>query len=287
MKQFGKIFKKFRESRGLKLKDISKPGISSSQLSRFEHGETDLTITKFMTALDEINMSIEEFMYAAHDFHRDELNELLEKVKHYVSNRDIIGLKNLLIFQIEKGAKQKNFHNLNTILIKIRLQDLSEESYYNKKDISYLIDYLFSVEYWGYYELLLFSNTLDVLPHQTFMLLSKEMIRRSDFYKEIPNNRRLISTMILNAFITCIERDELIDALYFEKQLNSCHFIETEIYERLVFKYAKSLFDLKKNNNQLSLLEMKKCIAAMKLSGSYKIAKTFEEHLKKVSNQRE
>lgn len=134
MKQFGKIFKKFRESRGLKLKDISKLGISSSQLSRFEHGETDLTITKFMTALDEINMSIEEFMYAAHDFHRDELNELLEKVKHYVSNRDIIGLKNLLIFQIEKGAKRKNFHNLNTILIKIRLQDLSEENYYNKKD---------------------------------------------------------------------------------------------------------------------------------------------------------
>lgn len=26
---------------------------------------------------------------------------------------------------------------------------------------------------------------------------------------------------------------------------------------------------------------MKKCIAAMKLSGSYKIAETFEEHLKK------
>ena len=32
---------------------------------------------------------------------------------------------------------------------------------------------------------------------------------------------------------------------------------------------------------------MKKCIAAMKLSGSYKIAETFEEHLKKVSNQRD
>ncbi|HFI0735771.1 TPA: helix-turn-helix domain-containing protein, partial [Streptococcus suis] len=48
MKNFGEIFKKFRESRGLKLKDVAKAGISTSQLSRFEKGETDLTISKFM-----------------------------------------------------------------------------------------------------------------------------------------------------------------------------------------------------------------------------------------------
>ena len=44
------------------------------------------------------------------------------------------------------------------------------------------------------------------------MVLAKEMFRRSDFYKEIPNN------MLLNVYITCIEREELIDAPYFEKQ---------------------------------------------------------------------
>ena len=74
MKKFGEIFKKFRESRGLRLKDVAKAGISTSQLSRFEKGETDLTISKFMFILDEINMPIDEFMYAVHDFHRDELD---------------------------------------------------------------------------------------------------------------------------------------------------------------------------------------------------------------------
>ena len=39
MKKFGEIFKKFRESRGLRLKDVAKAGISTSQLSRFEKGE--------------------------------------------------------------------------------------------------------------------------------------------------------------------------------------------------------------------------------------------------------
>lgn len=237
---------KFRESRGIRLKDVAKAGISTSQLSRFEKGQTDLTITKFMLILDEINMPIDEFMYAVHDFHRDELNELLAKIQFFVSTHDINGLKKLLNSQLKSEHKREKFHHINTILLKIRLQDLSGESYYTKQDLTDLTDYLFSVEYWGYYELLIFANTLDVLNHETLMVLAKEMSRRSDFYKEIPNNRRMISTMLLNVYITCIEREELIDAPYFEKQLNQCFFIETEIYERLVFQYAQNYYQYKK-----------------------------------------
>lgn len=284
LKNFGEIFKKFRESRGLLLKDVAKAGISTSQLSRFENGETDLTISKFMSALDEINMPIDEFMYAVNDFHRDELNELLEMIRHFVTTRDISGMKRLLISQMEKEGKREKFHELNTILVKIRLQDLSGEHYYTESDLTYLTDYLFSVEYWGYYELLIFMNTLDVLKHNVFMILAREMSRRSDFYKEIPNNRRLISTMLLNAYITCIERGKLIDALYFEKQLKQFFFIETEIYERLVFHYAQNFYNYKKNRNGKAIIEMRKCIASMKLVGSNHLAKIYEGHLEKILN---
>lgn len=107
MKKVGKIFKKFRESRGLRLKDVVKAGISTSQLSRFENGETDLTISKFIAVLDEVNVPIEEFMYAVYDFHRDELSELLLKVNCFVSNHDVEGMKNYFIdkwSQILSGA---------------------------------------------------------------------------------------------------------------------------------------------------------------------------------------
>jgi len=282
MKKFGEIFKKFRESRGFRLKDVEKAGISTSQLSRFEKGETDLTISKFMAILDEINMPIDEFMYAVHDFHRDELNELLSKVRHFVSNHNVDGLKKLLYSQMESGFRQEKFHKLNIILLKIRLQDLSGEAYYSGDDLSYLTDYLFSVEYWGYYELLIFSNTLDVLKHDVFMVLAREMSRRSDFYKEIPNNRRLISSMLLNGYITCIERGKFLDALYFEKRLNQCFFTEIEIYERLVFQYAQHLYRYKKEIDCKAIIEMRKCIGAMKLAGSNHLAKNYEGHLEKI-----
>lgn len=108
------------------------------------------------------------------------------------------------------------------------------------------------------------------------------MSRRSDFYKEIPNNRRMISTMLLNAYITCIEREKFIDALYFEKLLNQCFFIETEIYERLVFKYAQNLYLYKKERSSNAVTEMKNCITAILLAGSNSLAKTYEGHLKKT-----
>lgn len=282
MKNFGEIFKKFRESRGLRLKDLTKAGISTSQLSRFEKGETDLTISKFIHILNEINMPIDEFMYAVHDFHRDELNELLAQVRKYVTTRDIEGMKRLLISQMENEGKREKFHHINTILVKIRLQDLSGEKYYNETDLNDLTDYLFGVEYWGYYELLIFMNTLDVLKHDVFMVLAREMSRRSDFYKEISINRRLISTMLLNAYITCIEKKKFMDALYFEKQLKQCFFIEIEIYERLIFLYAQNLYRYQKNGNKIAIIEMKKCIGAIKLAGSNHLAKIYEGHLKKV-----
>ncbi|HGR9485436.1 TPA: helix-turn-helix domain-containing protein [Streptococcus pneumoniae] len=276
------MFKKFRESRGLSLKDVAKSGLSSSHLSRFEHDEADLTISKFLLALDAIHMPIEEFVYAVRDFRRDDFNELLEKIRYLVSKCDIDGMKKLLISQIEKKDKKEPFDSFNTILLKIRLQDLLEEILVTDQEIGIISDYLFSVEYWGYYELLLFMNTIDVLNHKTMMVLAKEMCHRSEFYREIPNNRRLLATMLLNAYITCIERNELMDALYFEKQLKYCNFSETEMYEKLVLHYTKNLYDLKKNNNRYAVLEMRKCIATMKLVDSNQTALKFENHLQKV-----
>ena len=62
MKNSGEIFKRFRESRGLSLKDVANDNLSKSQLSRFENGQNDLTLNKFIMALNAINVSINEFM---------------------------------------------------------------------------------------------------------------------------------------------------------------------------------------------------------------------------------
>ena len=78
--KFGEIYYLFRESRKITLRVIEHRGISRSQLSRFEKGETDLTTTKFFLALEQINVPIEEFMYAVKDFKRDCFYQLIDEV---------------------------------------------------------------------------------------------------------------------------------------------------------------------------------------------------------------
>ena len=149
-------------------------------------------------------MPIEEFVYAVRDFRRDDFNELLEKIRYLVSNRDIDGMKKLLISQMEKKDKKEPFASFNTILIKIRLQDLSGETYVTDQEIVTISDYLFSAEYWGYYELLLFMNTIDALNHNTMMILAKEMCHRSDFYRIIDVYWQLCRSMLISPVLNAM-----------------------------------------------------------------------------------
>lgn len=61
-----------------------------------------------------------------------------------------------------------------------------------------------------------------------------------------------------------------------------CFFIETEVYERLVFQYAQHLYHYKKEKDCKAIIEMRKCIGAMKLAGSNHLAKTYEGYLEKI-----
>ena len=282
MENFGEIFKTYREARGLSLKDVAESGLSTSQLSRFEKGESDLTITKFIKALRKIKMPINEFMYATNDFKIDEINRLWVQIQTLFITKDIHGLQKLLSEQQEMEREVKIFQQLNTTIIKIYLSDLTKEKLYTQKDIDYIVDYLFGVDYWGEYELLIFSNLLFTLNHEMSMMMLKEMNRRTDFYKEIPSNRRIIASMNLNAFIMCIERNKWLDAHYFEKQLEMTFFKETEIYERYYFYFAKQMLRYKKDGVDNAIIEMKKIIAGLKMVDCHNIASSFEEELAKM-----
>ncbi len=282
MEDFGKIFKKYRESRQLKLRDIASKELSTSQISRFENGESDLTITKFMHAIQLINMPIDEFMYTANNFKLDELNELLNKIVQYTSSRDIENLKRLIFEEESKECNNATMKKIRVLLIKIHLYDLFGEKLYQEEDIHFLADYLFSIEYWGRNELLIFSNAIVAFNTETNLILLREMNRRTDFYKDIPQNRSMIASMNVNAYIFCIENSEWIEAQYFEQQLKETYFKETEIYERLVFIYAKAFHDYKKNKDEKALRQLYDVINAMKLAGSVHLAENFEEHLNKV-----
>lgn len=105
MSCFGKTLKFIREGKGKSLAEVAKGHISTSQLSRFENGESDITVSKLFGVLAEMNVDVDEFVYASQDFKKDELTRILEQLKQSIYIRDVVTIKKILSEQLAKAER--------------------------------------------------------------------------------------------------------------------------------------------------------------------------------------
>ncbi|MDQ8766745.1 helix-turn-helix transcriptional regulator [Streptococcus ruminantium] len=68
MNYMGEIFKDLRTSRKISLKEATGGEFSYSMLSKFENGESDITISKLLIALENIHTELAEFVYLVRGF---------------------------------------------------------------------------------------------------------------------------------------------------------------------------------------------------------------------------
>ncbi|MDW8761093.1 helix-turn-helix domain-containing protein [Streptococcus suis] len=284
MSCFGKTLKFIREGKGKSLAEVAKGHISTSQLSRFENGESDITVSKLFGVLAEMNVDVDEFVYASQDFKKDELTRILEQLKQSIYIRDVVTIKKILSEQLAKAERdsRREFHRLNAILIAYKLRNLDKTIVVSKEDTAFLTDYLFRVENWSYYEILLFANTIDKLGHQTMMLFCRELIHRTQFYREMKQHRLVVSQVLLNAYLVSVQTKELVDAIFLEKTIEGLLFDETEIFERILFKFGKAFYDYQNTGTSNAILEMRKCIGLLRAVDSQNIADWYESILEKI-----
>ena len=68
----GQVFKNLRTNRHISLKQISNERVSAAQISRFERGESDISLEKFLIALSNMHIEVSEFMDAVNNYQRTE-----------------------------------------------------------------------------------------------------------------------------------------------------------------------------------------------------------------------
>ncbi|RSJ13599.1 Helix-turn-helix domain protein [Streptococcus mitis] len=148
MEHLGKVFREFRTSGNYSLKEAAGESCSTSQLSRFELGESDLAVSRFFEILDNIHVTIENFMDKARDFHNHEHVAMMGQIIPLYYSNDIAGFQKLQEEQLEKTKSSTNplYFELNWIL----LQGLicQRDSSYDMKqdDLDKVADYLFKTE---------------------------------------------------------------------------------------------------------------------------------------------
>ena len=108
MEQIGKVFRQLRESRHISLRQATGGQFSPSMLSRFETGQSELSVEKFLFALENISASVEEILFLARGFHYDTDSELRKEIIDVLAPKNIAPLEDLYRREYQKHAHSQN-----------------------------------------------------------------------------------------------------------------------------------------------------------------------------------
>lgn len=274
MKNLGKVFKELRESRNISLRKATGGGFSASLLSRFENGQSEISAQKLFVALENIHANVEELLFLARGFHQDAYSEFRNRIFEAIDPQDLTSLRTLYQREYQQlpFSKDRQQHILNAILIKSYMKTIDETVTLTSEEERVLHDYLFSVEIWGHYELLFFSSCSPLLSVQLLTKYTREMLRKSDFLQGVWKNRNIMHTLLLNAFMVCIEVDDFTNALYFKKQIEKNFFEENETYFRIVYLWAEGLLDSKQGRAEEGQRKMEDAVRIFEMIGCSKSA---------------
>ena len=282
MKNLGKVFKELRESRNISLRKATGDDFSASLLSRFENGKSEISAQKLFVALENIHANVEELLFLARGFHQDAYSEFRNRIVEAIDPQDLTSLRTLYQREYQQlpFSKDRQQHIFNAILIKSYMKAIDETVTLTAEEERVLHDYLFSVEIWGQYELLFFSSCSPLLSVQLLTKYTREMLRKSDFLQGVGKNLNIMHTLLLNAFMVCIEVDDLTNALYFKKQIEKNFFEENETYFRIVYLWAEGLLDSKQGRVEEGQRKMEDAIRIFEMIGCSRSADYYRSTMK-------
>ena len=283
MEHLGKVFREFRISKNYSLKEAAGEACSTSQLSRFELGESDLATSRFFEILDNIHVTLENFIDKARNFqHHEHVSLMAQIIPLYYSN-DIAGFQKLQEEQLEKVKSSTNplYFELNWILLQ-GLICQRDASYSMKQiDLDKVADYLFKIEEWTMYELILFGNLYSFYDVEYVTRLGREVMEREEFYQVIGRHRKLVLILALNCYQHCLENFAFENASYFEAYVEKIIGNGIKLYERNIFHYLKGFSLYQKGQCKEGCKQMQESMHIFDVLGLPEQVAYYQEHYDK------
>ena len=113
--EMGALLKKIRLSKNLTLKELASDYLSVSFLSKFERGESDISLSRFFLLLDKLDVSIEEFYGILSQDNPTHTEKLLESASKAYYQNDSLSYRSTL----EKSVVNLRLHKTNHFSITV------------------------------------------------------------------------------------------------------------------------------------------------------------------------
>lgn len=159
----GEIFQEIRKNRGLTITEAAGKAVDRSFISKFENGQTDISLTKLIQILHNIGLTLSEFSEEITQ-NENNLEMFLTRVGTLFHSRNFESLKEMQLSQkIHWQQTHNKIYKVNFILIS-SLININQNPSVSPANVQYIVNYLFDVGEWRCYEYQLFSRVIHILP---------------------------------------------------------------------------------------------------------------------------
>lgn len=221
---------------------------SHSVASNFEKGLADTTVHKFLHILDNLYITLEEFeafynnkenknSYYTNGYIDAYYNKNIEKLQQLIENANI---------DYKETGNEK--YNHVKALMSLLLSDLSNDIN-NSDSISILQHYLVNCNTWGYYEVTLFTNSLQFYSDE---LIDVVYSHASKVLQLSPRKSRYQNDL---AILLC----NILEVKILSRNINSAKYYLIELqknvsskpestYQKIMLKYLTTIIDYTHDN---------------------------------------
>lgn len=260
----GETIRTIRLNKNIKSGVAYKGIFSRSVASNFEKGLADTTVHKFLHILDNLYISLEEFeafynnkenknSYYTNGYIDAYYNQNIEKLQQLIENASID----------YKETGNEKYNHLKA-LMSLLLSDLSKEIN-NNDSVSILQHYLVNCNTWSYYEVTLFTNSLQFYSDELIDIVyshASKVLQHSPRKSRYQNDLTILLCNILEVKILS-KNTNSIQYYLMELQRNVSSTLEST-YSKIMLKYLTAIInythDIKYEETIIMILDALDCL---------------------------
>lgn len=280
----GIVFKNLREAKDFSQAEACGDETSVPHLSNFEGGKTNITTSRFIALLNNINVNMFEFQNSYNQYlHSKDVLLFNTEVTEAVMEQNPVQLK-LLSKQIEEQLLLKPNDKklkLDNIRIKSVLYFVDPSYSITKSDSSFLVEYLYNLKEWGLYDIRLLSQSAQFIDVLKLSELTNRMLNPMQENHNLEYIKLARIRCILNIINAFVDNEIYEPARRFIKYLEDSEVHEYFMFEKLTLIYNKANYSYH-TGDKSALNIMKKCQEVLEFCGCSKIASQVSSELENL-----
>lgn len=238
MQKYGPYFRELRQSKNVTLAELAADtGLTEGFISRFERGQSDITVSKFTALLNALNVAIEEFLLGMREAAMDPktledypLARMQANIPFMAFFFDISSVTegeelNRHISSAETAYRRKPMRKNHFIWLFYQTMNATLQKPIDNKTLARaqapITHYLQQVDNWGVYECYLFIAFTPALAPEMMVRLLRIGLKRSRVLKRSPSFEQIDLQLAVAALTSLMARDEMDAAVQVMKMMNS------------------------------------------------------------------